>query len=336
MGFYAPSEGDMEAREAIAEFQKKFNVRGITSNDILITTGGAEGINLVLNAILDKNDIILLPSPSYPQYEAQIDFLEAKVRYYYLNEENEWQIDPCEIDKIASGAKAIVIINPNNPTGAVLKKETLKNVLQIAKKHNLVVIADEQVYPFYVYDDEEMIMCASLGVNVPIITIGSMSKTFFVPGWRVGWLVFNDLGGNLEEVKETIFKLKRAQLGSPNPFQKAVKPALFGDYNFLWEAKEKLLKRREIIIKGIESIKGLSLVKPHGAFYAFVRIDLPIQSDKEFILDLAKNTGILCVPGEGFGQKKGTFHFRIVFLPPEDMLDEAISKIKAFLEKRHY
>lgn len=332
---YAPSEGLEEARLALAQFQSRFGIPKLTAADILITSGGSEAISLILTSILNPGDSILIPYPGYPAYEAQINLCQAKVKPYYLDEGNAWQIDPDEIESlIDSKTRAIVIINPNNPTGAVLTPNTLKEVLLVAQKHNLIVIADEQVYPFYVFEGK-MAMCASLGIKVPIMSIGSMSKTYLVPGYRIGWIVFNDLAHNLAEIKETIFKLKRVNLCSPHPLQKALKPALLGSHDFLNEVKVKLSSRRDVLFTGINRIKGLSLVKPQGAFYAFVRIDLPIASDKEFVLKLAQETGILCVPGEGLGQKEGTKHMRMVFLPPEKILTEALWKLEDFIRKNY-
>lgn len=332
-GSYSPSEGLEEAREAVVEWQKQFGVQDISPEDVLITTGGAEAISLVLRSLLAPEDNILLPSPSYPQYEGEINFLQSEIRYYHLDEANDWQIDLAEMEsRINKRTKAIVIINPNNPTGAVFTKKTLEGVLKIAQKHQLVVIADEQVYPFYIYEGR-MVMSASLGIKTPILSIGSMSKTYFVPGWRIGWLAINDPTKSLQDLKETIFKLKRLQLTSPHPFQKAMPAALLGSHSFLAQAKAKLVSRRDLLVEGINKIQGLSLVKPKGAFYAFVRIDLPIKSDKEFVLNLAKETGILCVPGEGFGQKAGSHHFRLVFLPPEKIIEEALTKLAKFTKK---
>lgn len=327
-GGYAPSEGVEEAREAVAEFQKKFGLEGVDREDVLITTGGAEAINLSLNAVVNKGDNILLPRPCYPAYQAQASFLQAEVRYYDLDEKNQWQIDASKLEEqIDKKTKALVIINPNNPTGAVLSEETLRKVLLVAKKYNLMIIADEQVYPFYIYEGETK-MTASLEIDVPIITIGSMSKTFLSPGWRLGWMVFYGVDS---ELKETIFKLKRVMLGSPHPLQNAIEPALKGSLSFLDEVKDKLVRRRDLVVDAVDNIDGLSVVKPKGAFYAFVKIDLPIDSDKKFVLDLAKDTGILCVPGEGFGQKEGTYHFRLVFLPPEEVIEQAMGKLGEFV-----
>jgi len=327
---YAPSEGLDEAREAIAEFQKKFNINNISKNDVLITTGGADAINLALNSICNRGDNILVPAPNYPAYEAQINFLECENRYYYLDENNDWQIKPKEIESlIDEKTKAIIIINPNNPTGKMLNQETLTQVLQIAKDKNLIVIADEQVYQYFVYEGEQK-MCASLGIDVPIISIGSMSKSYFVPGWRIGWMVFHNFE-NYNDIKETIFKLKRVQIGSPHPLQLAIKPALTGDHQFLVEAVEKLKKRRDLLFEGINSIKGLSLIKPNSAFYAFIKIDLPFENDKQFVLELAKETGILVVNGSGLGEKEGSMYFRAVFLPQEEVLKEAIEKLDKFI-----
>ena len=172
-------------------------------------------------------------------------------------------------------------------------------------------------------------MSASFDIDVPIITIGSISKTFLAPGWRVGWLFFSNVG---EEYKQVLMKLKRVMLGSPHPLQNTLPAALNGDMIFLEDVKAKLIRRRDLVVEAIEKIDGLSVVKPNGAFYAFVRIDLDIKSDKEFVLNLAKETGILCVPGEGFGQKEGTHHFRLVFLPTEEIIKEAMKKLSVFVK----
>lgn len=324
---YAASEGIDEAREAVAGFQDQFGVKGVGPDDVLVTSGGAEGIELTLGVLLNPGDNVLLPSPGYPAYEAQVNFLGAEYRYYELDEENQWQIDVNGLEELIDDkTRAIVIINPNNPTGALFSKETLTEVLKVAEEHGLVVIADEQVYPFYVYEGD-MHMCSSLGVDVPVLTIGSMSKTYLVPGWRMGWVVVNDPTGVLSELKEAMLKLKRIKLCSSHPAQWAVKPALGGSHDFLDEVKQKLIKRRDLVVDGVGEIDGLSVVEPKGAFYSFVRIDLPIESDKQYVLDLAKETGILCVPGEGFGQKSGTHHFRIVFLPEDETINNAMNKL---------
>ncbi|HLL84061.1 MAG TPA: aminotransferase class I/II-fold pyridoxal phosphate-dependent enzyme [Longimicrobium sp.] len=331
---YAPSAGIPSAREAIAREATRNGIANVGPQDVMVTTGASEAIELALTALLEPGDRLLLPCPGYPLYNAIAAKLGAEVVPYHLDEENGWSLDLDEIDaRCTPGTRAIVLCNPNNPTGAVLDRRTVEGLLEIARRRGLVVLSDE-IYDKLAYDKPHVVT-ASLATDVPILTFGGLSKNYLACGWRVGWLVFCN-SHLMPELRSAILRLADARLCSPAPQQFAVAPALDGPQDHLRETLARLRPRRDLMVRRINAIRGLSVVEPAAAFYAMPRLRLPgMTSDEDFVLSLLRETGVLFVHGSGFGQRPGTAHFRVVFLAPEEVLAPAFDRLEAFIHARY-
>ncbi|MEA1986313.1 MAG: aminotransferase class I/II-fold pyridoxal phosphate-dependent enzyme [Candidatus Marinimicrobia bacterium] len=330
---YSPSSGIEEARDAIKKQAEKSGIKNI--KDIIITTGASEGIEMALTGLCNSGDNILLPFPSYPLYSAILGKLEAEVKPYYLNENDNWNLDIENIEKqIDKKTKGIVIINPNNPTGAIYPKETLLEIIELAKKHNLVIFSDE-IYDKIILDDTKYTSLGSLTDEVPIITFNGLAKSYLVPGFRIGWSIFSGPNELIGEYVAGINKMARARLCANHPMQYAIKPALEGPQNHLSEMIEKLRIRRDLTVSMLTDLDEISCTTPQGAFYAFPSLHIP-ENDEKFVADLIKETGVVTVHGTGFGQKPNSKHLRIVFLPNEKILEEAYGKIRDFIKKRYH
>ncbi|MEK6957521.1 MAG: aminotransferase class I/II-fold pyridoxal phosphate-dependent enzyme [archaeon] len=331
---YTNAIGSNGARQAIADYAKRGGINGVTKDDVISFVGGNEAIILSMQALLNPGENVLLPGPGYPVYTGEMSFLECPLNVYQLDEENDWQLDVDSIRKnVNKKTKAIVIINPNNPTGSVLSRKNLSELVNIAGEFDLPILADE-TYDQILYDGTEFVPLAGVSKDVPVLSLGSISKTHLVPGFRAGWIYRKDPKGALDDYFEAMHRLCRLRLSNAGIGQVAIEAALNGEQNHVKEMVAKLKKRRDLTFKRLNEIHGLSCVKPKGAFYAFPRINLPIKSDKEFVIDLLKETGVLVVHGEGSGQKEGTHHFRIVFLPPEETLSEAFNRIEGYIKKK--
>jgi len=331
---YANSMGVPEAREAVSKEVGRLGIKDITLDDVLVTTGVSEGIELAMNALVNPGENILTPCPGYPVYIAIVHKLGASLNQYSTSEENGWQPDVEDIRKrINEKTKGIVVINPNNPTGSLYSRKTLEEIIDLANEHSLVIFSDE-IYNKILFDGEEHHSTASLANDIPILTFGGLSKNYVVPGWRIGWTIFSGPDNEISEFKEAVYKLARARLSAPGPFQYAIKPALEGPQNHIPEMVRKLEKRRNLLYKRLNEIEGFSCVKPKGAFYAFPKIELDIKDDKEFVLDLLRKKYILTVFGTGFGYPKPD-HFRIVFLPPLEILEESMNKLEEYVKEKY-
>ncbi|MFH1760922.1 MAG: aminotransferase class I/II-fold pyridoxal phosphate-dependent enzyme [bacterium] len=330
---YSDSYGINEAREAVAaDFNRRKGVE-VNSEDVLLTAGASEGITMCLTALLNKGENVLTPNPGYPQYQSVIRSLGGILNEYCLNEDKGWEPDIGDIKaRINNKTRAIIVINPNNPTGVVYSREYIKEIVKLAEKHNLIIFSDE-IYDQMIWDGEH-ISPAEITDKVPVFIFNGLSKCYLTPGWRVGWTVFYDPQGKAKDVKEAVLKLARMRLCSNHPMQYAVKPALEGDKSHIKSIADKLRKRGDLIYKRFNEIKGFSLVRPGGAFYAFPKISLPVKSDKDFCLELLKDTGIVTVFGSGFGPVEGP-HLRWVFLPELKIQEEALELLEKFVEKRY-
>jgi len=327
---YAPSSGIKSAIESIEREAERKGIKNI--QDIFITSGASEAIDICLTSLVNEGENVLTPTPGYPLYTAIASKLKNHENPYYLNEGNGWQPDIDDIkSKINDKTKAIIIINPNNPTGSNCSKETLMQLINLAKEHNLVIFADE-IYDKLLFEGEEHISIASLDKDVPVITFGGLSKNYMVPGFRIGWGIVSGDKNILKDYIEAINKLLRARLSANHPEQYAIPVALDGDQSHLVEANKKLTSRRDLTVKVLNEIPGISCVKPEGAFYAFPQLHMN-QPDNHFVSELIKETGVVVVPGSGFGQVPGTQHFRVVFLPNEEILEKAYKKIGDFAKK---
>ena len=328
---YGPSLGVAEAVDAIKSDAQGRGIKNICT--VFICAGVSEGIELALAALLNRGENLLIPYPCYPLYPAVLAKLEAEQNPYYLDEDKGWEPDLNDIEsKINKKTRGIVIINPNNPTGAVYSQEILDNIIELARQYNLVVFADE-IYNDIVYDDKKSISIAALNPDVPVITFGGMSKVYLAPGWRLAWGILSGEAEIINKYDQALQKLLRARLCANHPEQFAIRHALQGDRSHVVSMMERLHRRRDITHQRLNSIKHISCVKPEGAFYAFPRLDIPI-SDEEFVKELLYETKVLVVHGGGFGERPGTKHFRVVFLAPEDILNKAFDLLEGFMEKR--
>ncbi|RKX60449.1 MAG: aminotransferase [Thermodesulfobacteriota bacterium] len=328
---YSDSVGISEAVEAIRNYALK---KGIHPVDIYITQGASEAIEFAISALINPGENILLPCPCYPLYQAIVAKFGIEPRFYYLEEEKNWEPKLDDIESlIDEKTKAIVIINPNNPTGAIYSKEILQQIVDIAKAYHLVIFSDEIYDQFILDDDIEHISIASLSDEVPMVTFNGLSKNYFAPGFRIGWGIISGPKEILEDYIEAIHKLGRARLCAPHPLQFGIPPALNNENGYIKKIMPFLRKRRDLIVEGLNNIPFISCVKPKGAFYAFPQLKLPNISDLDFVKKLILEEGVVVVHGSGFGQKPGTKHFRIVFLPEEKILVEALERIERFVKK---
>lgn len=326
---YSPSSGIPEAIAAIERDAERKGINNVL--DIFITTGASEAIELCLSALLNTGENFLMPTPGYPLYTAVQSKLELEPNPYYLDESNGWQPDIEDIkSKINDKTRAIVVINPNNPTGSIASKKTLLQIIDIALEHDLLIIADE-IYDKLIFDGQKHISIASLNRDVSCVTFSGLSKNFVAPGFRLGWGVASGRQSVMADYLEAVNKMLRARVCANHPEQYAVIAALDGDQSHLKTMNETLQKRRDITDEMLNSIPGISLVKPQGAFYAFPSID--VEDDNHFVSELIKETGVVVVPGTGFGQLPGSHHFRVVILPPEDTLIKAYTLIGEFFAK---
>lgn len=327
---YSPSSGIQDSVYAIEREARRKGIDNI--QDIFVTTGASEAIEICLSALADVGDNVLTPSPGYPLYQAVLAKLQVVERPYYLNEDNGWQPDIDDIaSKIDDKTRAVVLINPNNPTGSVCDHDTMLGLIKLAKERGFVIFCDE-IYDKLILDDKPHTSLASLDKDVPVITFNGLSKSYLGPGLRIGWGIVSGDNAVLKDYIEAINKILRARLCANHPMQFAIKPALEGDQSHLKTVIAKLRSRRDMTVKMLNNIQGISCVKPEGAFYAFPKLHME-SSDEHFVKELIKATGVVVVHGSGFGQVPGTQHFRVVFLPPEDILEKAYKNIGKFFAK---
>ena len=329
---YAPSPGIKEALDAIrGEAERK----GITSvQDVFVTSGVSETVDICLSALLNPGDNLLTPSPDYPLYSAVLAKAGLELNTYALNEDDGWQPDLIDVHKkIGPRARGIVVINPNNPTGAVCSRRMLEAIAELARRNNLVIFADE-IYDKLILDDDQHISLASIAPDVPIVTFGGLSKNYLAPGWRIGWGIVSGDAAAVKPYIDGIHRLLRSRLCANHPEQYAIKAALEGPQDHLKDVLGKLRSRRDLTVKWCNSTPRVSCVSPKGAFYAFPKLDIP-EGDDVFVKELLVQKHVLVVNGSGFGQKAGTKHFRIVFLPDEQILTTAYAGIADFMKKRY-
>jgi alanine-synthesizing transaminase len=328
---YAPSQGVKPALEAIRTEAEAKGIRNIQS--VFVTEGVSEAVDIVLTALLEPHESVLTPLPDYPLYDAILAKLSAQPNSYSLDESNDWQPDVAHLEsRVTRNTRGLVVINPNNPTGAVYSRDTLEKIVEVARRHNLVIFADE-IYARLILDGEPHISIASLAPDVPVVTFGGLSKEYLVPGWRLGWGIVSGNPAVVTPYVEGIHKLLRARLSANHPLQYAIPAALQGPKDHINETVGKLRRRRDLVMQWAQKTRRASCVSPRGAFYAFPRLDIP-ESDDDFVRGLLAEEHVLVVHGSGFGEAPGTRHIRIVFLPPEPILDQALGKITEYLEKR--
>jgi tyrosine/nicotianamine family aminotransferase len=336
-GYYGDSQGDEGLRESIVKRENNKNNLKLKPDDVVITQGISEGINFLLGTLIEpgRGDEILMAGPAYPIYIQLSKFFGGVPVTYNSDEENKWNPDIEDLEtKISEKTRAVVIINPNNPTGAVFSKESLRKIVQIAEEKDLLLITDE-IYDQLIFSGKDSPGLASLAKNVSVIGLNGFSKSYLIPGWRMGYMYFHDPRGILDDFKQSILKEARLRLSPSTPIMKACKVAYSGPQNHIKETNKKLKRRADFAYKRLNKISGISTQKPEGAFYIFPKVDLGDRwkSDKEFCLDLIKNTGVVFPYGSGFDEKYGKGHFRSVILPPIEMMEEAFSKVDEFMRK---
>jgi alanine-synthesizing transaminase len=329
---YAPSLGIPEAVEAVRAEAERKGIRNIQS--VFLTAGVSEALDICLGALVNAGENVLTPSPEYPLYSAVLAKLGAQPNPYLLDENHDWEPNLEDIArKLNPGTRAIVVSNPNNPTGEVYSRQTLERIAELARQHHLVIFADE-IYDKLILDGAQPPSLAVLAPDVSVVTFNGLSKSYLVPGWRVGWGVASGNAAAVKPYLEGIHQLLRARLCSNHPQQFAVRPALEGPQDHLAEVCTKLRVRRDLTVKACRSTPHMSCVAPRGAFYAFPKIDIP-DSDEHFVKRLLAEKHVLTVHGTGFGQAPGTKHVRIVFLPDEAILTRAYEGLRAFIAE-HY
>jgi alanine-synthesizing transaminase len=332
---YAPSEGVPELRQAIAEKEKRVNGVNVAAENVLVTSGVSEGIQMVISAIIEKGDEILVPGPAYSPYISYSKAYDGTPITYQTVEEENWQPNIDDLrSKISEKTRAIVIINPNNPSGALYSKKMVKQILDVAGEHDLLVLSDE------IYDQiryvEDYFSTAHLAKDLPVVGLNGFSKVYLITGWRLGYMYFNEQNGELQELKKTIEKEQRIRICANTPAQMAGITALRGPQDHVKEMVEKLRIRRDYAWKRLNEIEGISCAKPEGAFYVFPKIHAvgsKWKTDMEFAVELLKETGVLLVHGSGFDPTYGAGHVRGVFLPPVETLEKAFNEIERFMKK---
>ena len=334
---YSDSKGIFAARKAIMQYCQEKGIQGVTLDDVYTGNGVSELIVLSMNALLNDGDEVLVPTPDYPLWTAAVSLSSGTPVHYLCDESKEWAPDLNDLrKKITPRTKAIVVINPNNPTGAIYSKEVLLELTQIAREHGLILFADE-IYDKMLYDGERHLSLASLSTDVVIITFNGLSKNYRSCGYRAGWMVVSGDKEMVRDYIEGLNMLASMRLCANVPGQYAIQTALGGyqSINDLVGEGGRLAKQRDLAWKLITDIPGVTCVKPKSALYLFPKLDpevYPIEDDQQFVADLLKEEKVLLVQGSGFNWGKPD-HFRVVFLPHEDVLKEAISRLARFLER---
>ncbi|MFE5587616.1 pyridoxal phosphate-dependent aminotransferase [Kitasatospora sp. NPDC056531] len=332
---YSDSRGILPARRAVVQYYQQRGVQGVGVNDVYLGNGASELIQMAVTALVDDGDEVLVPMPDYPLWTASVRLAGGKAVHYLCDEEAEWYPDLDDIAaKITARTKAIVVINPNNPTGAVYPKELLEGILDLARRHQLMVLADE-IYDKILYDGTEHHCLAALADDVLTLTFNGLSKAYRVAGFRSGWLVVSGPKQHATDYLEGLTMLSGMRLCPNVPAQYAVQAALGGhqSINDLVLPGGRLTEQRDIAVKALNEIPGVSCVKPKGALYAFAKLDPAVHrivDDERFVLDLLLREKIHVVQGTGFNWPRPD-HFRFVTLPRADDLETAINRIGRFL-----
>ena len=326
--FYSTSEGLFELRQEIA---KKENAKGLSigADEILITNGVSEGLDMVISSIVEEGDEVLLPGPYYPPYASYVR-LHGGIPIEFAVDLNNSTPDIDDIkSKITPNTVAICLISPNNPTGVVFNEKALKELVDIANQNNLYIICDE-IYDQIIFD-EKFVGIGKVAGDSPVIVLNGFSKVHLMSGWRIGYIAFNQ-SPKLEALREHLPKLARVRIATSLPVQHAALESLRGPQDYIGNFVAEMKKHRDLVIKRLNEMPGLSCPTPKGAFYAFPKIENnKFGSDKEFVTKLLETKGVLTVHGSGFGEQYGSGHFRLVYLPKLEVLDSAMNKIEEFV-----
>ena len=339
---YSDSKGMFAARKAIMHYSQQKKIAGVGMDDIFIGNGASELITMSMLGLLNLGDEVLVPAPDYPLWTAAVTLAGGTPRHYLCDEQNDWMPDLNDMrSKITANTRAIIIINPNNPTGALYSDALLLEIIEIARQHQLIIFADE-IYDKVLYDGVTHTSIASLADDVLFVTFNGLSKNYRACGYRAGWMIVSGAKKSAQDYLDGLGILASMRLCSNVPGQFAIQTALGGyqSINDLVAPGGRLCKQRDLAYDLLTAIPGVSCVKPKAALYLFPRLDpkmYPIEDDKQFILELLETEKVLVVQGTGFNWPQPD-HLRIVFLPNADDLAEAIGRIARFLEsyrKRH-
>ncbi len=333
---YSPSSGHPELLDAIV-MDERSRGNNIEAKDVVVTNGVTEALQMIFYSTISPGDEVLIPGPSYPPYITYVQMVGGVPVPYRTIEEEGWVPDVDDIaSKVTEKTKAIAIINPNNPTGALYDASTIRRIGEIAAKNDLFLISDE-IYNLMTFEGETP-STAKECPEVPVITMNGISKIYLAPGWRIGYLAIRDPDNKLEDIRDGIMRQSRARLCANSICEYGYFKALTGDRTHIIRTMEKLDRRRKIAFRRLNEIEGTSSQDPGGAFYMFPRLDAlekgPWKDDKEFSLDLLHEEKVLTVFGSGFGKEYGSGHFRIVILPQEEVLEKAFDGIERLLKKR--
>ena len=335
---YSDSKGMFAARKAIMHYCQSKKIMGVGLDDIYIGNGASELIVMAMQGLLNTGDEVLVPAPDYPLWTAAVTLAGGTPQHYLCDEDNEWNPNLADMrSKITPATRAIVVINPNNPTGALYSDEILKEIIQIAREHQLIIFADE-IYDKVLYDGEVHTSMAALADDVLFVTMNGLSKNYRACGYRAGWMVVSGLKKHAQDYINGLTILASMRLCSNVPGQFAIQTALGGyqSINDLVAPGGRLCRQRDLAYNLLTAIPGVSCVKPKAALYLFPRLDpkiYPIANDQQFILELLEAEKVLVVQGSGFNWKSPD-HIRVVFLPNTDDLIDAIGRIARFLA--HY
>jgi alanine-synthesizing transaminase len=339
---YTDSKGLFAPRKSVVHYSQEKNVHGVTVDDVFLGNGASELITMSMNALLNTGDEVLIPAPDYPLYTASVALSGGTPVHYLCDEQSDWMPDIADIRaKITPKTRAIVVINPNNPTGALYPESVLREIVEVARQHQLIVFADE-IYDKTLYDGHTHTSIASLADDVLFLTFNGLSKNYRSCGYRAGWMVVSGEKKHARDYIEGLNMLASMRLCSNTPGQLAIQTALGGYQSIkdLVAPTGRLCRQRDLAYKLLSDIPGVSVVKPKAALYMFPRLDpkiYPIADDQQFAYDLLAEEKVLIVQGTGFNWPTPD-HFRLVFLPNSDDLAEAIGRIARFLEhlrKRH-
>jgi len=328
--YYSSSEGILELRQEIA---KKENAKGLSidADEILITNGVSEGLDMVISSIVEEGDEVLLPGPYYPPYASYVRLHGGVPVEFAVDLDNSTPDIEDIKSKITSKTVAICLISPNNPTGIVFNEKSLKELVNIANQHNLYIICDE-IYDQIIFD-ENFVGIGKVAGDSPVIVLNGFSKVHLMSGWRIGYIAFNR-SPQLEALREHLPKLARVRIATSLPVQHAALESLRGPQGYINDFVSEIKKHRDLVVKRLNEMPGLSCPNPKGAFYAFPKIeDNRFGTDKEFVTKLLETKGVLTVHGSGFGNKYGSGHFRLVYLPDLKVLDSAMNKIEEFMNQ---
>ena len=331
--YYTDSEGLPELKKAVTEKESQKGM-SVTEDDVLITNGVSEGLDMILASIVDPNSEVLMSGPYYPPYASYVKFYGGKPVEFRINENGRPDLEDL-ISKITPRTRALCIISPNNPTGEVFDRKSLQQLIDVAAEHNLYIITDE-IYDKIVFDDQ-FTGIGKVSKDAPVILLNGFSKSYLMTGWRCGYVCFNSNASGLDELRKNVPKLARVRISANLPVQVAAVEALRGPQTHIIDLVEKLRKRRDYVVKRLNAMEGISCSIPHGAFYVFPKVNLDRywEDDQQFVLDLLSKTGVLTVQGSGFGKAFGSSHFRIVYLPKEEVLEQAMDKLEFFMHESY-